>query len=206
MGAVIFLSAGRTDLSLIWAYLGIIEVLLAALCIRANLDLWRERFKPAGPSRDNLSALRALSAVIFLAQWIIAGVDMGRAHWSAGFPVALQVAGWIGFVGGFALMGWAQKVNRFFSSAVRIQDDRGHKVITDGPYRIVRHPGYLAFILISASIAMMLGSYVALLPTIAWAAMFIRRCLFEDALLRRELPGYADYALHVRHRIVPGVW
>jgi protein-S-isoprenylcysteine O-methyltransferase Ste14 len=105
-----------------------------------------------------------------------------------------------------ALPAWALTVNRFFSSDARIQRDRGHQVVTDGPYRFVRHPGYAGSMLLALAMPLALGSWWSYLPALAAAALMLRRLLIEDRMLRAELEGYADYAARVRWRLLPGVW
>jgi protein-S-isoprenylcysteine O-methyltransferase Ste14 len=96
--------------------------------------------------------------------------------------------------------------NRFFSSTVRIQTDRGHEVVEGGPYRFMRHPGYVGAILLVTSISLVLGSLWALIPAGVVAVLLIIRTCLEDITLQRELTGYADYARRVRFRLVPGIW
>jgi protein-S-isoprenylcysteine O-methyltransferase Ste14 len=101
---------------------------------------------------------------------------------------------------------WALVSNRFFSTYLRIQADRGHRVVADGPYGIVRHPGYGGTILASLALPISLGSLWALIPAALGACGFVVRTTREDAILLRALDGYRDYARHVRYRLVPGVW
>ena len=101
---------------------------------------------------------------------------------------------------------WAMFSNRFFSSIVRIQAERGHAVVTGGPYRFVRHPGYVAFILQSPATALLLGSLWALVPAGLAGALLAVRTALEDRMLRAELAGYGEYAEAVRWRLVPGLW
>src|SRR5205823_5651977 len=101
---------------------------------------------------------------------------------------------------------WAVRANRFYSSVVRVQADRGHHVVASGPYRFVRHPGYLATLVAVLAGGLALGSWAGLLPLLGFAAAFVRRTLVEDRLLRAELPGYAEYARRVRSRLIPGVF
>jgi protein-S-isoprenylcysteine O-methyltransferase Ste14 len=117
------------------------------------------------------------------------------------------VIGFIGLVAGNAICFWAMRVNRFFSSIIRIQSDRGQHVIDSGPYAVIRHPGYLGGILV------MLGSGLALCSWIAWAFLVVvsvpflmYRVITEDRVLQSELPGYSDYAARVRWRLLPGIW
>jgi protein-S-isoprenylcysteine O-methyltransferase Ste14 len=97
-------------------------------------------------------------------------------------------------------------VNTYASAVVRVQQDRGHRVVSQGPYRYVRHPMYVGVILMGLAIPPALGSWWALAPGLAIAVTFVLRTAQEDAVLQRELPGYAEYAQQVRYRLLPGVW
>jgi protein-S-isoprenylcysteine O-methyltransferase Ste14 len=139
MAAVLFGAAGTFAVPMFWAYL----VLFAVLCVGAGAavyllspDLVKERVRPGEGEQDRVT-VRALNVLMF-AQLLLAGLDVGRLHWSATVPFALQILGLIGFAMGMALTTWAMLVNRFFSSAVRLQLDRGQHVVTAGPYRVVR--------------------------------------------------------------------
>jgi protein-S-isoprenylcysteine O-methyltransferase Ste14 len=101
---------------------------------------------------------------------------------------------------------WALGENRFFSSVVRIQTDRGHVVCDSGPYRIVRHPGYAGNILPLAGIVLALGSIWTLVPAIVALIITVIRTTLEDRTLQAELPGYRDYARRVRYRLIPGIF
>jgi steroid 5-alpha reductase family enzyme len=114
--------------------------------------------------------------------------------------------GLIGFAMGMALTTWAMLVNRFFSSAVRLQPDRGQHVVTAGPYRVVRHPGYSGGLLLLLCIGLALGSWIAIVPILLIVPLMARRTLIEENVLANALPGYADYMQRVRSRIVPGIW
>ena len=160
--------------------------------------------RPGG--RPTPLGLRLLNIVLF-AHWIIAGLDRGRLHWTDSVPLWLQALGLFIIVAGYALAFWAMIVNRFFSSVVRIQSDRGQYVVTGGPYAFVRHPGYSAGILILAASGVALGSWLAaaFLAAVSFPFLFYR-VINEDRVLRSQLPGYADYAQRVRWRLVPGIW
>jgi protein-S-isoprenylcysteine O-methyltransferase Ste14 len=101
---------------------------------------------------------------------------------------------------------WAVRANPYYSSAVRIQTDRGHRTVTAGPYKIVRHPGYTFTGLGMLTGGLALGSWVGMLPLLGVAALFVRRTLIEDRMLQRELAGYSEYAERVRYRLVAGVF
>ncbi|MBC7224324.1 MAG: isoprenylcysteine carboxylmethyltransferase family protein, partial [Anaerolineae bacterium] len=107
---------------------------------------------------------------------------------------------------GLGLATWAMASNPFFSAFVRIQRERGHRVVADGPYRYVRHPGYLGAIVFQMAIPLALGSLWALLPSGVAAALYVARTVLEDRTLQEELAGYREYAQKVRHRLLPGLW
>ena len=150
-----------------------------------------------------LAPLMALSVVFPLV--IVAGLDH-RCGWSPVFPLWLIVLGFILISLGYAFAVWALVENRFFSSVVRIQADRGHVVCDSGPYRIVRHPGYAGNILPLLGIVLALGSVWTLIPAVVALIIAVIRTALEDQTLQEELPGYRDYARRVRYRLIPGIY
>ncbi|MBV9286203.1 MAG: isoprenylcysteine carboxylmethyltransferase family protein [Hyphomicrobiales bacterium] len=207
MAAVLFGAAGTFAVPMFWAYL----VLFAVLCVAASgavyllsPDLVKERVRPGEGEQDRVT-VRALNLLMFL-QLLLAGLDVGRLHWSAIVPFPLQILGLVGFAMGTGLTTWAMLVNRFFSSAVRLQPDRGQHVVTSGPYRLVRHPGYSGGLLLLLSAGVALGSWIAIVPILLVAPLMVRRTLIEERMLAGAFPGYVDYMRRVRSRIIPGVW
>jgi protein-S-isoprenylcysteine O-methyltransferase Ste14 len=146
-----------------------------------------------------------LWALASLAGLVVAGLD-ARFGWTAPFSLSVHVAGGLGYALGFALFSWAMASNAYFSTVVRIQKDRGHTVCTTGPYRFVRHPGYVGAILQSLVAPLLLGSLWSLIPGALAALLMIVRTALEDRTLQGELDGYRDYARRVRYRLLPGVW
>src|ERR1700758_3365960 len=135
-------------------------------------------------------SLRLFTLVMFL-HWVVAGLDRGRFHWSDSIPPWLQAAGLVAVAIGYALCFWAMTVNRFFSSVIRIQEDRGQYVVTSGPYGLVRHPGYTAGILITLASGVAPGSWLAATLLIVTSLPFLLyRVVTEDRVLHVELPGY----------------
>ena len=136
---------------------------------------------------------------------IVAGLDH-RYNWSPEFPLWLIIIGFILISLGYAFAAWALAENRFFSSVVRIQMDRGHVVCDSGPYRFVRHPGYAGNIPPLFGIALALGSIWTLIPAAVASIITVIRTVLEDQTLLEELPGYRDYARCVRFRLIPGMF
>lgn len=136
---------------------------------------------------------------------IVGGLDH-RSGWSSGFPLWLNVTGFMLIASGYAFASWAMAENRFFSSVVRIQMDRGHTVCDSGPYRVVRHPGYAGIIPPLFGMALALGSVWTLIPAVAAMIITLVRTVLEDRTLQEELPGYEDYARRVRYRLIPGLF
>jgi protein-S-isoprenylcysteine O-methyltransferase Ste14 len=200
----LFAAAGTIAILGFWLYLAILAAIIVASLLALDPGLLRERMRPGG-QRPPLG-LRLFTIVMFL-HWIVAGLDRGRFHWSDGVPSWIQALGLIALAAGYVLCFWAMAVNRFFSSVVRIQSDRGQHVVASGPYAYVRHPGYLAGIVIILASGPALGSWLAALLVIVSSLPFLLyRAITEDRVLQAELPGYADYARRVRWRLVPGIW
>jgi len=150
-----------------------------------------------------LAPLMALSVSFPLV--IVAGLDH-RFGWSPVFPLWFIVLGFLLISLGYAFAAWALIENRFFSSVVRIQVDRGHVVCDSGPYRIVRHPGYAGNILALLGIVLALSSMWTLVPAAVALIIAVIRTVLEDQTLQAELPGYRDYARRVRYRLIPGIY
>ena len=150
-----------------------------------------------------LAPLMALSVSFPLV--IVAGLDH-RFGWSSVFPIWLNITGILLIALGYAFAGWALAENRFFSSMVRIQTDRGHVVCDSGPYRIVRHPGYAGNLLAMPGMVLALDSAWTLIPVGLALVVAVIRTVLEDRTLQEELPGYREYTSRVRYRLFPGVY
>jgi protein-S-isoprenylcysteine O-methyltransferase Ste14 len=200
----LFGSAGTFALPGFWLYIAMFALAFILSIAILDPDLLQERMRPGG---KRLPVALWLVTVILFAHWIVAGLDRGRFHWSDPVPVWLQAIGLIVIAASWALTLWSMRVNRFFSSVARIQNDRGQHVITSGPYAFVRHPGYLAgFAMIIAS-GLALGSWLSILVLlIPCVPGIVIRAVNEDRMLQAELPGYRDYAARVRWRVLPGIW
>jgi len=193
--------------------------LYSALIVVAGIGprMWAEKRHPGllaergkfGKAQDVKSWDKVLSPLMAVSMtfplFIVAGLDH-RFGWSLVFPTWLNILGFILIVLGYTFAGWALTENRFFSSVVRIQKDRGHMVCDSGPYRIVRHPGYAGNILALPGIVLALGSVWTIIPVIVALIIAVIRTTLEDKTLQEELPGYRDYASRVRYRLFPGVF
>lgn len=202
-GVILFGAAGRLDIIEFWFWLAELVALCVATILLIEPDLVRERMRPAG-QRPTLGYW--LSTVLFALDIAVAGLDRGRLHWSDTVPGWLRVVALLSFGLGWIPVIWAMRVNRFFSSAVRIQFDRGQHVVSDGPYRFVRHPGYTAALVVILANGVALGSWLA--AAISWIGvpLLLWRTVQEDRMLRAELPGYSEYAKRVTWRLLPRIW
>lgn len=182
-----------------------------AASISTTALLWRNAELLA--ERSNIKPGKSWDKVIVgfavllgpMATWITAGLDY-RFHWSESMPPVAFIAGVAVAVLAVALIAWAMRSNKFFSSVVRIQKDRGHVVVSGGPYRFVRHPGYAGMAAFTLATPLILNSRWACAPAVATAAIFVLRTALEDRTLHNELDGYADYARSVRYKLVPAIW
>jgi protein-S-isoprenylcysteine O-methyltransferase Ste14 len=175
------------------------------LLFRFSPELMAERLKPPKGAKSWDRTLLSILRLMQLARYILAGLDQ-RHGWTGDFPLGVQLSGLAVCVLGYALLAWAMTSNAYFSQIVRIQSDRGHTVVTQGPYRVVRHPAYVGMILFELAMPVLLASWSAIIVSGLCAILIIIRTALEDRTLLVELPGYADYARHVRYRLLPGVW
>jgi protein-S-isoprenylcysteine O-methyltransferase Ste14 len=206
--AALLAPAGRLDWSAAWVYLGIVtaSMILNLLYLRRkNPEVIARRTQLAAGTKRWDVVWSAFFGPLFLAVYVVAGLDAGRYGWSS-MPGWLWLAGLALFLPGAALFGRAMGENPFFEKTVRIQSDRGHRVVDTGPYRRVRHPGYVGFFGWIVAVPLLLGSWWAFIPALLSIAAMVVRTALEDRTLQAELPGYADYAKRVRYRLVPGLW
>ena len=205
-GLALFAPSGDWRWGMGWVYLGIYIINQVILTLILPPDLLSERSKPQEGSKSWDIVLASVAALLApLVVYIVAGFDHGKG-WSGTFPLVVQIVALVVMVGGIALSDWAMAANKFFSGVIRIQGDRGHAVETGGPYRFVRHPGYVGGILHHIAAPLMLGSWWALIPGVTGALLFVIRTALEDKTLQNELPGYQAYARQTRFRLLPGIW
>lgn len=208
MGAVLFGAAGRLDWWAAWLFIALVVLMQIHVIVtlqKTSPDLLTERKRiRAGTKPWDKVIAPIIALVLPLLMWLAAGLDVRRGN--PALSPAVQA-------GGFALAAvsaWlaarAMAVNRFFSGTVRIQTDRGHHVISTGPYATVRHPGCVGMLGFTLATPLALGSAMAFVPAGICVLLLVIRTVLEDRTLRAELVGYADYALRVRWRLIPRVW
>ena len=205
----LFLPAGIWTWSRGWLFLVVVTAasLLSTLNLRrVNPDVIAGRVNRHEGWRpwDLLLGLLGLLPTM-LAIPIVAALDDGKFHWSH-LPWWGCLAGYALMMTGFVGMTWATSVNKFFEPSVRIQTDRGHRVIDTGPYAIIRHPGYALSYPLFLGMPLALGSLWALIPAVMLCPLLVVRTVLEDRTLQAELPGYREYAQRVRYRLIPGKW
>jgi protein-S-isoprenylcysteine O-methyltransferase Ste14 len=208
MGVALFWSAGKFDWWPAWALIAVTSAWILATTIvilRHRPDLLAERLGPRKGAKRWDTAIMSVRGILQLAMYIVGGLDE-RYGWSADLPVAFQGAALIVCSLGYSLVVWATASNAFFSQIVRIQTERGHTVVTGGPYHYVRHPAYAGGLLTIVSVPILLASWWALLIGAVDALLMIVRTALEDRTLQAELPAYPEYAQQVRQRLVPGLW
>ncbi len=211
MLAVLFLSAGRLDWWEGWVYGGLTLVILIVsrvVMLLNDPDMITERM--AAGQEENVKPwdkilVPVIALYLPLVTWIVAGLD-ARFGWSPDLPNGMQIAALFVYFAASMFSTWATFANRFFSSHVRIQADRGHSVVREGPYRFMRHPGYSGAIVAWLSTPIFFSSTWAWIPTILTVIGFVIRTALEDRTLQEELPGYVEYTQEVRYRLLPRIW
>lgn len=208
LGAILFIAAGRWNWMTGWAYMALYAgmTIIGVLVVPLDPGLVEERTKMKMDVKEWDKRILGIGTLLYpLAIYIVAGLDE-RYGWSSTLGLALQFTALGIAAGGNLLSIWATAVNKFYSRFVRIQRDRGHIVISVGPYRYIRHPGYLGQITFSIASALALDSVWALIPGSLFAALLVTRTELEDKTLQNELEGYREYAQEVRFRLIPYVW
>jgi protein-S-isoprenylcysteine O-methyltransferase Ste14 len=206
---ILFLSAGTLNWLNGWIYIGMnafTQALSAIVLIPRQPDMLDERSKVREGTKG-YDRFLAPAIVLFgtLAVLITAGLD-DRFGWSMNASIGLTGLGLILSFGSQMFVLWVMATNPFFSTTVRIQEDRGHQIISGGPYQLVRHPGYAGSLVFNLAIPLVLGSLWTYLPALIVTALLFIRTALEDRTLQNELTGYREYASSVRYRLIPGLW
>jgi protein-S-isoprenylcysteine O-methyltransferase Ste14 len=204
IGGVVFVLAGTWRDPWLWAYVAVWSLSAAYGLLSLDEDLAKERFRPPTAGADRV-AVRILRLVA-LSHIIVGALDTGRWHLTTSVPAGVRAFAMTVMAAGVCMFYRAMHENRFFSAVVRVQEERGHRVIDSGPYRIVRHPGYAGLILVPPFSGLALGSWMAVAVGLVMSALVVRRVLFEDSFLSKNLDGYVAYTRRVPHRLIPGTW
>ena len=205
---VLLILAGRFDYWQAWLFgsINIILVIFLFAFFTDKIGIIRERMHPGSGTKWWDKLFWALYGPMNLAIIIVAALDAGRFRWSPEFSYVVYILGYVLYLIANSLHLWAILANEFYTSTVRLQDERGQFVIESGPYRLVRHPGYLGIILMLLCIALLLGSLWALIPFAIVLILLILRTALEDKTLYNELDGYRHYMQKTRYRLFPGIW
>jgi protein-S-isoprenylcysteine O-methyltransferase Ste14 len=205
---ILFGCAGTLYWSAAWWYLGLYVVMLVAaslVMIPRRREVIEERSRGTAGGKSWDLRITRLMMIPTLGLLVIAGLDE-RWNWTMPLPVWLRLLGGLLFVAGYFLVLWAMYVNQYFSQVVRIQQERGHRAVTGGPYRMVRHPGYLGMTTSMLGSVFLLDCLYGLFFFALYLVLIVARIILEDRTLQEELPGYNEYAEITRYRLVPGVW
>ncbi len=205
---LMFLLAGRIDYWQGWGFsitvVATLTITSAILAKRAGLV--KERLKPGPGTKWWDKVFWVLYFPAYFSIFILGPLDSGRFLWSPALPLYLYIIGYVIFGLSHVIKVWAQWTNEFFSSVVRIQEDRKQTVIHDGPYRFIRHPGYVAGIMMAYGCSLILGSLWSLIPASLVTIILIIRTYLEDTTLQKELDGYSEYTEKTKYRLILGIW
>ena len=210
VAVILFISSGRLNWWAAWVYLGIYIVgstVSILAMVLYNPQLIAERTQGMRPDTKgwDRAVVRLYGLAIGVLTPLTAGLDM-RFGWSQQIPLAIPLLALLFALLGFGVGSWAVALNPFFIATVHVQKNRGHTLVSDGPYRFVRHPGYLGSIMACIATPLILNSLWALIPAGLAILFLVVRTGLEDRTLREELDGYSEYAQRVRYRLVPGIW
>ena len=207
MIGLLFLTAGRWNYGQAWVYLIINMIILTLMStlLTKNSELVEERLNPKEGMKGWDKFYFGVTIPLYLIALVVAGLD-ARFGWTTNMPLFVYWASVVIYLIGQSIFLWARYTNNYFSSVVRIQTERDHAVCKEGPYRYVRHPGYVGGFLFTITIGLMLGSWWASIPQVIAALMLVWRTAREDKTLQVELPGYAEFMQETRYRLLPGVW
>jgi protein-S-isoprenylcysteine O-methyltransferase Ste14 len=206
--AMLLLTAGRWDYWQAWLITGLAMVILVGelVVMRNRPEVINERLAPGKGWKTWDKLIFVFSGLLQIVTLLLGALDTGRFGWSPRFSWWVYGLCLSGYCLGQAIFLWAKHVNYYFSSVVRIQQDRGQQVCQEGPYKFVRHPGYMGFFLYTILTPLLLGSLWGLIPQGIVIILMLIRTKLEDDTLKKELPGYAEYAKEVKYRLLPGIW
>lgn len=205
---IIFLGAGRLNYwqGLMYLGIGLLMFTLGVTLFKVDNSLAEERSKPGKDAKKWDKIILLISFAATLAMFLIAGMDSGRYQWSPVFPFVLYILGAIFTMTGQLLFMIARKQNSFFSSVVRVQNDRNHQVCETGLYKFVRHPAYLGSVIQLIGFPLIFGSLWSIIPVFISLVLTILRTFLEDKTLKNELTGYKGYSKKTKYKLIPFIW
>ena len=206
VAGALLIPAGAVRWPMAWAFVLVFSgfALVALLVLSNSLLRERSRLVAQGEPGDVVLSI-AFALLLYPGTLIACGLDR-RLGASPALPLWLQISALASFVVGYGFSLWAMRVNPFFATVVRIQSERGHHVVDQGPYAWVRHPGYAGAVLAHLLIPVAVGALWGLVPAVLGCLLLAARLVREERTLRRGLAGYTEYMSRVRWRLLPGVW
>jgi protein-S-isoprenylcysteine O-methyltransferase Ste14 len=209
MAALLFVPAGTLHWPAAWVFLGTIAILGMSCGLwlaKTDPALLAERMRPIMQSDQPAADKKFMLAFGFVALiWFLA-IGLDRRYQASDVPLALQALGWAMLVLSTGFIMWVMRENSFAAPVVKLQTERGHRVVSTGPYAWIRHPMYSGTILFFVGAPLLLGSWSGLAMAPLFIVLFAIRAEIEERALIAGLPGYADYTARVRYRLVPGLW
>jgi len=192
--------------ALLYVVIALIGATLSNALVPRGSDLTVERASTAAAGQRWDKHILAVYFLLSVVTFMIGGLDSGRFGWSGPVPLGVTIAGIVLMLLGQIIFAAAKRQNAFFSSTVRIQSERGHRVCESGLYHYVRHPGYLGMLIALLAFPLLINSYWAFVPAVFGAVLLLIRTVIEDRVLTEELPGYRDYVARTRWHLIPGVF
>ena len=190
----------------LWTAFGLV---MTPYLLRHDPELLAERMKLVPLHKDQKVWDKVIMLLFFIsgiALYIVPGFDVIRYEWSDPLPAWIRVFAMVLHLPCFVMLGWVMRENTYLAQVVKIDKERGHHVITTGPYALVRHPMYTIAIVLLFAVPVALGSRYALILSVFLTALLVVRTCLEDRTLHAELPGYPEYARHTLYRLIPGIW
>jgi len=190
----------------LWTAFGLV---MTPYLLRHDPELLAERMKLVPLHKDQKVWDKVIMLLFFIsgiALYIVPGFDVVRYEWSEPLPVWMRIFAMVLHLPCFVMLGWVMRENTYLAQVVKIDKERAHKVITTGPYALVRHPMYTIVIVLLFAVPVALGSRFALILAAFLTALLVVRTYLEDRTLHAELAGYPEYARHTLYRLIPGIW
>lgn len=204
-----YIFAWRFDIIEAWIYYGtyiIINILNLVLLYKYNLRLLNERGKKKdGIKKEDRIIMPFMLLFTYIFPSVFAGIELRTINSSHPKPIYI-IIGILLLIISCILENWAMLVNDHYEKNIRIQNDRNHTVVTKGPYKYIRHPGYLSYILRMTAFPLILGSLLSIIPIVIGIIIYIIRTYIEDTVLKKELNGYNEYAKRTRYKLIPFIW